>query len=452
MSGRLQTILRRTSLATRPRPAIEGNLQIPICFSRACSSSNSSGSTAQPLKAPLSSGREQPESEPASSSASQPTSESSAQPHRVQPAATAESSWGGSIVSQINSFTRTAARVEARYRWSSYVFYGIGGGGVFTAGIVMYNWDGIKRYFSKESAGLASLTIQDKELQTSVGELATALLQKIMTDDAISKAVAEWVMSLLNSIEGEISLLVMRILEREEIIGAVNRLADRLVEYLCSSQLIQEKVGKLLVDAICMEYTRNAAADWAVDLVTREDVLNSLTEMLVTALQREPIVKQSQVVGAQIVDHILRDPQVYFEARKVLSDTLRDSELQVAAKESIWNIILPWGARSKVSEEDKSKQRAIQVVDEIANNVGDMTPEEKTALFNLQARLRAELAAGVSRHSSSSSVPGTSQDTSAASAPAVGAPEADGSGKLSPEEAPISPASASPEPVPSAAP
>mmetsp|Transcript_30603 Transcript_30603/g.55902 ORF Transcript_30603/g.55902 Transcript_30603/m.55902 type:complete len:212 (-) Transcript_30603:16-651(-) len=140
----------------------------------------------------------------------------------------------------------------------------------------------------------------------------------------------------------------------------------------------------------------------------REDVLNALTEMLVTALQRDPIVKQSQVVGAQIVDHILRDPQVYFEARKVLSDTLRDSELQVAAKESIWNIIVPWGAKSRLSEEEKGKQHAIQVVNEIVASVKDMTPEEKEALFSLQARLRTELASGVSRHSSSSN-PGQTQ-------------------------------------------
>lgn len=74
----------------------------------------------------------------------------------------------------------------------------------------------------------------------------------------------------------------------------------------------EEQVGALLVDAINLQASRDAAALWAYDLVMREDVTNGFRDLVVTALQpgarkkalelrrrMDPVVNEAQELAVQ---------------------------------------------------------------------------------------------------------------------------------------------------------
>ena len=123
----------------------------------------------------------------------------------------------------------------------------------------------------------------------------------------VQKTASVWVMDLLVSLQIEIGSLFVKILHQEAVVQAVNRLADRLVEYLCSSPTIQQQVGRLLVDAICLEYSRNASAQWAIDLVMREDVIAGFRDLVVNALQTEAVRLETSNLARMIVNNVLAE-------------------------------------------------------------------------------------------------------------------------------------------------
>jgi len=220
----------------------------------------------------------------------------------------------------------------------------------------------VRHEISAGTADLVSDTIRDKQLQYDARNFSKELLNQLLTDEEVAKTVAQWTMRLLVSLQNDIGALFVRILAQEQVVDAVNRLADRLVAYLCASRTIQERVGQLLVDAICLEASRNAAATWAYDLVMREDVTCGFRDLVVAALQTDAVINESRRLGIEIVNGVLADPSTQDEAKRVLNETLRDGELRSAAKESLWTIVMPWSSTSKAaparsSAEEEAERR-----------------------------------------------------------------------------------------------
>lgn len=269
------------------------------------------------------------------------------------------------------------------------------------AGLVLYNWKFVRSNVSRESAEVIAETIQDQKVHISVKEFTKELLHMLFNDKEVEKLCGAWVYRLLLSIQNEIGELCVHILQQEQVIAAVNRLADRIVEYLCSNEVIQQRVGQLLVDAISLQSSRDAAAGWAYDLVMREDVTEGFAKLVVTALQMDLVVSEAGVLSQQVVNRVLQDPEVIAEAKNLLNQTLRDSELRAAAKESLWNIVVPWSSTGR--EPDKMK-RAAKSLDELAASDA-LTVEERRLLKSIQARIRTgedTVAAGVPSASAAS--------------------------------------------------
>jgi len=259
----------------------------------------------------------------------------------------------------------------------------------------------VRSEVSRESAEVISETIRDERLQFTAREFSKELLNQLLNDEEIAKIVAKWVMTLLVKIQDDIGALFVRILHQEQVVQAVNRLADRLVAYLCSNRTIQEQVGQLLVDAICLQSSRDASAQWAYDLVMREDVTCGFRDLVVAALQMDAVVSEAQSLAVSVLNRILQDPETISEARHALRETLRDSELRATAKESLWNIVLPWTS-SKAPANDTKK--VLKSLDELMV-LESLTPEEKQILKAVQLRLRS----GTSTSSPKASVPSTGE-------------------------------------------
>lgn len=262
----------------------------------------------------------------------------------------------------------------------------IGGCLVITvgAGYVIVNWAMVRTKVSRESAQVISNTIKEEQFQFTAKEFSTELIHQILNDGEIAATAAVWIMRLLTNIQDEIGSLFVKILAQEQVIQAVNRLADRLVEYLCASTFIQEQVGRLLVDAICLQYTRDQAAQWAYDLVMREDVICGFRDLVVAALQMDTVVSEAQSLSVQVVNQVLQDPETLAEARRVITDTLRDSELQATAKESLWGMVVPWTSGKPVSETKKM----LRSIDELLAS-DFVTNDEREVLRTVKSRVRS---------------------------------------------------------------
>lgn len=295
-----------------------------------------------------------------------------------------QAGWGGWTAHQAKNIRDSVERLSTAQRLSNRAAIGAVVILATGTGLVAWNWRSVRSQFSRESAEVVSLTIRDEQLQFTVSEISKALLHEILSDDVLAKTVALWVLRLLVSIQDEIGTLFVKILGLDRVVEAVNRLADKLVAYLCSSQTIQEQVGRLLVDAICLESSREASAKWAYDLVMRDDVTSGFRDLVVAALQTDAVVQQAQVLGSQIGDYILRDPAILLEMRRTLTETLKDDEVRVAAKESLWNVVLPWGGRKN---QDKDKSRALKSLSDLAA-IEELSQEERLMLRALQARLQ----------------------------------------------------------------
>jgi len=280
---------------------------------------------------------------------------------------------------------------------------------VVTAGVgaLIINWGMVRSEVSRESAEVISETLGDERINVRAREFSKELINHILSDREISDKVADWTIRLLHSIQDQIGALFVSILQQQQVVDAVTQLANQLVEYLCSSSHIQARVGQLLVDAINLQDTRNSAAQWAYDLVLREDVTEGFRDLVVAALQMESVVSTSQTLAVQVLNRVLQDPNVVLEAKRLLSDALRDGELRATAKESLWNIVMPWSTTRALS---KDTQRALKSLEEI-RVLDTLTQEERQMLQSLQARLRR--AGGVTTVSSTTSVSSTTADTNA---------------------------------------
>ena len=104
------------------------------------------------------------------------------------------------------------------------------------------------------------------------------------------------------------------------------------------------------MDAINLQSSRDAAALWAYDLVMREDVTNGFRDLVVTALQMDPVINEAQELAVQVVNRVLSDEQTILEAKRVLRDALEDQELRNSAKEGHHHcsaLILTCGGRTR---------------------------------------------------------------------------------------------------------
>merc|ERR1712217_919004 len=243
----------------------------------------------------------------------------------------------------------------------------------------------VRSEVSRESAEVVSETIRDERVQFSAQEFSKELLNQLLNDKDIEKLVAKRVMQLLVDIQDDIGALLVKIILTDQCVEGVNRLADRLVEYLCASTTIQQKVGGLLVDAICLQSSRDASAAWAVDLVLREDVTIGFRDLVVAALQMDAVVSEAQNLASSVLNQVLQDPEVVAEAKRTLNETLQDSELRATAKETLWGVVMPWGSRPAAS----SIPKAIRSIDELSS-LDTSTSEEKQMLKSLQARIKAQ--------------------------------------------------------------
>ncbi|CAK0825816.1 unnamed protein product [Prorocentrum cordatum] len=215
------------------------------------------------------------------------------------------------------------------------------------------------------------------DVKVGARDLVKELLNQLLHDEEMAKTVGAWTYRLLVSLQVDIGALFVRILQQEQVLEAVNRLADQLVEYLCASQRIQERVGGLLVDAICLQSSREAAALWACDLVDREDVTAGFRDLVVTTLQMDEVTVGAQALTKQVVDRVLNDPAVIGEARRALNETLRDGEVRATAKGSRWrdcDLRRPQAGVCRELTETISDQRESAEIDALARAMPSPMP------------------------------------------------------------------------------
>ncbi|CAJ1362343.1 unnamed protein product [Effrenium voratum] len=156
----------------------------------------------------------------------------------------------------------------------------------------------------------------------------------------------------------------------------------------CLMTIGAERVGGLLVDAISLQSSRDAAALWAYELVMREDVTNGFRDLVVTALQMDPVVEEAQQMAVQVVNRVLADEGTIEEAKRVLREALEDQELRNTAKESLWNIVMPWSSRPP-----NELKRALRSAEDLAS-LPSLTDDERALLRSLQARLKEDAKRG----------------------------------------------------------
>lgn len=288
------------------------------------------------------------------------------------------------LQAQLEQLTRLHQKVEV----SSRVIIGVVVTSVLGAGFVITNWRAVRSGVSKESADLIAETIRDKQLQFTAHEFSKELIHQVLNDDDIARTVGKWVMSLLEKIQDDIGALVVKILHQDQVVEAVNRLADRLIAYLCSNKYIQEQVGNLLVKAICLQSTRDSAAVWAYELVMRDDIKGGFRDLVVSALQMDEVVSEAHTLSVFVVNRVLQDPQTLAEVRKVLLQTLRDGELRATAKESLWSVVTPWGAGRAARNDSRARKIELAKALDDLMALDGVTPEERQVLKSVQDRVR----------------------------------------------------------------
>jgi len=283
------------------------------------------------------------------------------------------------LLPQFERLSRMSGKVEL-----AYIGIAVGGLVFFTGvGVVAWNWGEVRTHAAKESAEVASEVIRDKQLQYDANLFAKEMLNQLLTDKDVAANTSRWIMGILTTLKNEIGDLFVLILALEPVVQAVNKLADRLVEYLCNSSVIKERVGQLLVDAICLDVSRNAAGQWAVDLVSREDVVFGFRDLVVSALKTEAVVDEARNLAVQIVNTVLNDPSTQNVAKRALNDTLSDHEVRQTAKDSLWSMVMPWGASPKAVTGDQKSLKALEEV----MTMESLTQEERQMLRSLQVRL-----------------------------------------------------------------
>ncbi|CAE7472725.1 unnamed protein product [Symbiodinium necroappetens] len=137
---------------------------------------------------------------------------------------------------QMERLAKMTRNVQLSYRVM------MAGGGAVAVGIgyVVINWTILRSHVSQESAEVVSQTMRDAQVQFTAREFSKELLNQLLHDEEIATTVASWTLRLLASIQEEIGALFVRILQQDQVVDEVNRLADKLVAYLCASQQIQD--------------------------------------------------------------------------------------------------------------------------------------------------------------------------------------------------------------------
>lgn len=83
------------------------------------------------------------------------------------------------------------------------------------------------------------------------------------------------------------------------------------------------------------------------------------------------------------MNRILSDESTILEAKRVLRDALADQELRNSAKETLWNIVIPWSSQRSTDE----VKRNLRAAEDLAASPF-LTEEERNFLRSLQLRLK----------------------------------------------------------------
>merc|ERR1712194_695793 len=244
------------------------------------------------------------------------------------------------------------------------------------AGYLLANRDTV---VVREVAELISQTKQDPQLQLYVQQFGRALLERVLSDEQVTRLSGEWIMGFLGKLQVEVGQWFVHILFTDHVLTGVNRLGDRIVAHLCSSAEIQNNAAQLMVNAICLDVSRDGAGQWAYDLILREDVQAGAAELVVSGLKTDAVATEAGNLTWSVVQALMEDPGIQEEVSHALCDIFGDADFMTEAKATLWGLMVPW--RSAPA----APPGVLSALDDLIS-VDSLTPEERHVLRAVHTR------------------------------------------------------------------
>ncbi|KFG99389.1 hypothetical protein TGVAND_207040 [Toxoplasma gondii VAND] len=222
---------------------------------------------------------------------------------------------------------------------------------------VAYNWEDVRRRLGLEGAAVLHEGMQSQELQFTAREFSKQLIDDLLQDHRLQAGAQRWVQELLSASDREVAALAVRALNGEEVQGAVKRLLDDLVRYLCQNAAVQQQVAELLSYAITLPVAKDTAAWWFQELLQRPDVQQAAQTFVNNAILSDPSVRaQTGELAQWCSTRVVNDQATADATRDLLLHVLADSTLRKFVSDFLWQVLKGFmqprwlGGGSKASE------------------------------------------------------------------------------------------------------
>ena len=217
-------------------------------------------------------------------------------------------------------------------------------------------------YFSGNVAEVTSKSIASEEVQSEVQSLAIGAVNTVLQDEQVLKQTVKFLQNLVQQPETQIALVQLLViaLRNPETQNEVNKLSQNVVTYILSDKQTLEQVTLLLGNVLEQPWMKKVVLDLLTQLMEDEQTRNALGRLLVHTLARTDVVQSSTDVAISATHNVLNDEEVGKHAAFWMQQVLSDSNIQKKSGEHLWNAftyaINPFGGSSSSSNANESKK------------------------------------------------------------------------------------------------
>ncbi|CAK9252598.1 unnamed protein product [Sphagnum jensenii] len=218
----------------------------------------------------------------------------------------------------------------------------------------------IRAHVAKETAGLAKETLEDEQLKVQTQELATAVVQTVLTDKEVTARAALFLQQAAGTPQTQEALLalLLHLLQHPDTQRELAAFGARLAQDLSRDQSAIDAVAQLLARAL-LESSVVAALSHAlvqlcadppalqalstllIRLGAREDVSDAVRELLEEAAQGVLVNEEVRQLQPECCREVHKSQsQVARRSRALAAEVVGDAGLQREGGHALWNSVV----------------------------------------------------------------------------------------------------------------
>lgn len=245
----------------------------------------------------------------------------------------------------------------------------------------------LKLGMSKHTADVASRSLQDETLQHNSRELASQIVQTVLSDPNVLDQAASFLQQLVSMsvTRAAIRALIVQTLSDPETLKHVVQLAKSALAVLLEDPSTRRHVLELVQAAIADPQTKASLIKLLQELLRDDTLRQNVAGLLGDVFKQEPVKASVKSTIGESVHSVLSREDIQDHAKEFVANVVHDRTVQAQSGDAIWSTVLyavtpgwfGWMWKPPLTDEQIAAAEAQAQADQIAAVVADLPEPDR---------------------------------------------------------------------------